>query len=93
MGPSDLIGGVQIMETKKPRRAIGNFTARKNTKNSWQIQIDHGRDSITGKRLRAYENLKGTRREAERRLSALLIKLESGDHIQQSTSRTSQNGG
>ena len=62
------------METKKPRRAIGNITARKNTKSSWQIQIDQGRDSITGKRLRSYENLKGTRREAERRLSALLRK-------------------
>ena len=72
------------METKKPRRAIGNITARKNTKSSWQIQIDQGRDSITGKRLRSYENLKGTRREAERRLSALLRKLESGDHIEPS---------
>ena len=72
------------METKKPRRAIGNITARKNTKNSWQIQIDQGRDPITGKRLRSYENLKGTRREAERRLSALLRKLESGDHIETS---------
>ena len=72
------------METKKPRRAIGNITARKNTKNSWQIQIDQGRDPFTGKRLRSYENLKGTRREAERRLSALLRKLESGDHIEPS---------
>ena len=74
------------METKKPRRAIGNITARKNTKNSWQIQIDQGRDPITGKRLRSYENLKGTRREAERRLSALLRKLESGERFVQAWS-------
>ena len=72
------------MESKPTRRAIGNITARKSTKNSWQIQIDRGRDPVTGKRLRSYENVKGTKRYAERRLATLLRNLESGDHIEPS---------
>jgi len=72
------------MESKPTRRAIGNITARKSTKNSWQIQIDRGRDPVTGKRLRSYENLKGTKRDAERKLVTLLRNLESGDHIEPS---------
>ena len=72
------------MESKPIRRAIGNITARKNTKNSWQIQVDQGRDPVTGKRLRSYENIKGTKRDAERRLAYLIRKLESGDHIEPS---------
>ena len=72
------------MGSKPTRRAIGNITARKSTKNSWQIQIDRGRDPVTGKRLRSYENVKGTKRYAERRLATLLRNLESGDHIEPS---------
>ena len=72
------------MESKPIRRAIGNITARKNTKNSWQIQVDQGRDPATGKRLRSYENIKGAKRDAERRLAYLIRKLESGDHIEPS---------
>ena len=55
------------MESKPIRRAIGNITARKNTTYIWQIQVDQGRDPVTGKRLRSYENIRGTKRDAERR--------------------------
>jgi integrase len=51
---------------------------RKRSKRSWEICVDIGRDPSTGKRLRHFENIKGLKSEAEKRLHELLNNLEKG---------------
>jgi len=54
---------------------------RQRTKGSWEITIDVGRDPATGKRRRHSETIRGTKRDAERRLAELLVNIERGSYI------------
>ena len=56
---------------------------RQRSKGSWEICIDVGTDSSTGKRRRHFESVKGTKREAQHRLAELLINIEQGTYIKQ----------
>ena len=56
---------------------------RKRSKQSWEICVDIGRDPSTGKRLRHFENVRGTKRDAQRRLAELTITVEQGTYIKQ----------
>ena len=54
---------------------------RQRAKDSWQITIDVGRDPSTGKRLRHFERVKGSKRDAQRRLHELLVNVEQGRYV------------
>ena len=54
---------------------------RQRSKGSWEICIDIGRDPATGKRRRHFEGIKGSKKDAERRLHELLHSLEQGSYI------------
>jgi len=54
---------------------------RKRSKGSWEIYLDAGRDPGTGRRLRHYETIGGTKREAEQRLAELKVSIEKGTYI------------
>ena len=45
---------------------------KKRSKNSWTIVLDRGRDPATGKRRQQWVSVKGTKRDAERKLAELL---------------------
>jgi integrase len=60
------------------RRARGSIRPR--GKASWEIAVSGGKDS-TGRRLRLVENLKGTKRDAERRLAELLALADKGSLV------------
>ncbi len=51
---------------------------RKRSKGSWEIYLDAGSDPGTGRRLRHYETIKGTKREAKQRLAELEVSIEKG---------------
>jgi len=51
---------------------------RKRSKGSWEIVIDLGRDSTSGKRRQHWETVKGSKREADKRLAELLLNHENG---------------
>lgn len=51
---------------------------RRRGRASWELTVDLGRDG-TGKRLRRFSNVKGTRRDAERELSSVIHALASGN--------------
>jgi integrase len=57
---------------------------RKRSKGSWEITIDTGRDPMTGDRRRHFENVRGTKREAQSRLAELLVEIEQGTYIKRS---------
>jgi len=48
---------------------------------SWSIVIDIARDPETGKRKQQWYSIKGTKKEAEKKLSELLHQLDKGDFI------------
>jgi integrase len=54
---------------------------RQRSKGSWQICLDIGRDPATGKRLRHFESVKGSKKDAQRRLHEVLHILEQGSYI------------
>ncbi len=51
------------------------------TKGSWSIVVDVGRDQEAGKRRQQWQTVKGTKRDAERELRAILTRLETGAYI------------
>ena len=55
---------------------------RKRSKGSWEIYLDAGRDPGTGRRLRHYETIVGTKREAEQRLAELKVSIGKGSYIE-----------
>ena len=57
---------------------------RQRSKGSWEVCIDTGRDGATGKRLRHFESVKGTKKDAQRRLHELMHTLEQGAYIRPS---------
>jgi len=56
---------------------------RQRSKGRWEICIDVGRDPATGKRLRHFETVKGTKKEAQQRLAELMVSVEQGTYIKQ----------
>ena len=62
---------------------------RRRSKNSWEISLDLGRNS-SGKRLRKFLNVKGSRREADRKLREILSTLDRGLPIDSKTITVSE---
>ena len=54
---------------------------RKRSKGSWEIYLDIGLDPLTGKRLRHYETIKGSKKPAKQRLAELEVSIEKGSYI------------
>lgn len=54
---------------------------RKRGKDSYSIAVSLGRDPATGRYKYVWEGVKGTRREAEKRLSELLHRLDTGAFV------------
>ena len=57
----------------------GHITKR--AKGSWSIVLDMGRDPATGRRRQQWVTVKGTKREAERKLAQLQHTLDTGEYI------------
>jgi len=57
---------------------------RQRSRGSWEITIDTGRDPATGKRLRHYETLEGTKKAVQQRMHELLHTLEQGTYVRPS---------
>jgi len=51
------------------------------TKGSWEITIDIDKDPATGKRLRHFESVKGSKKDAQRRLAELQVEVEKGTYV------------
>jgi integrase len=60
----------------------GHITKR--GKNSYTIVLSLGNDPATGKRKQHWESVKGTKKEAEKRLSELLSQLDTGGFVKPS---------
>ena len=58
---------------------------RKRGKHSWGIVVDVGYDPETGKRLQKWISVKGTKRDAERRLAEVITGLDTGTFVEPST--------
>ena len=58
----------------------GHITKR--GKDSYTIVLDLGRDPETGKRKQQWVSVKGTKKDAEKRLSELLSQLDNGIYVQ-----------
>ena len=57
----------------------GSIKKRVNKKgHSWQITIEMPKDPITGKRVRKYRTVYGTKKEAEREMHKFIDELEKG---------------
>ena len=56
---------------------------RQRSKNKWEITIDTGRDVASGKRLRHFETVSGTKNAAQHRLAELLVSIEQGAYVKQ----------
>ena len=54
---------------------------RQRSKGSWEVAIDVGRDPSTGKRQQHWETIRGTKRDAERRMNELLHSLTVGTYV------------
>jgi integrase len=54
---------------------------RQRSKGSWEVCVDIGRDLAIGKRLRHFESIKGTKKDAQRRLHELLHAVEKGAYV------------
>ena len=60
----------------------GSIRRRENDKgHSWQITIELPKDPITGKRVRRYKTVEGTKKEAERAMAEYIRELEKGYHV------------
>jgi len=54
---------------------------RQRSKGSWELTLDAGKDPANGRRLRLFETVKGTKKDAQRRLAELLVSIEKGGYI------------
>ena len=54
---------------------------RRRGEHSWEIKIDCGRDEATGKRLIHYYSVKGTKQDANQKLTALLKSQDDGAYV------------
>ena len=57
----------------------GSYRKRKTkTGHDWQITVELPKDPITGKRVRRYKTVEGTKKEAERAMRDFINELEKG---------------
>src|SRR5271165_5434657 len=54
---------------------------RRRGEHSWELKFDAGRDTLTGKRIIRYHSVKGTKRDAERKLTELLSSVDNGSYV------------
>ena len=54
---------------------------RKRAKGSWTIVLDYGTDSDTGKRRQHWSTIRGTKKEADKKLSELLHQIDIGNFV------------
>ena len=54
---------------------------RQPSKGSWEITIDIGADPSTGSRQRHFETVRGTKKDAQKRLAELLVSIEKGGYV------------
>ena len=47
----------------------------------WEVRAEAGRDPVSGKRRQISRTVRGTKREAQRKLNALLAELDQGTHV------------
>ena len=54
---------------------------RQRSKGSWEIFYDMGADPVTGKRRQKSQTVKGTKRDAQRRLREVLLSIEQSSYV------------
>jgi len=54
---------------------------RQRSKGSWEIFYDVGADPVTGRRRQKSQTVKGTKRDAQRRLREILLSLEQSSYV------------
>jgi integrase len=59
-------------------------TIKQRSKGSWSLILDTGKDSATGKRRQQWFTVRGTKKEAERRLAELINEIDKGIYIKPS---------
>lgn len=59
----------------------GNIQKRDKKGHKWQITVDLPHDPVTGKRVRKYKTVTGTKKEAERAMHEFIRELEKGYHV------------
>jgi len=55
---------------------------RRRGERSWELKFDVGRDAATGKRKIQYHSVKGTKRQAEIKLTELLAAVNAGSYVE-----------
>lgn len=71
--------------------ATGNIREMKTkTGISYQITIEGGYDELTGKRIRAYKNVKGSKREAKSVMHKMITEMEEGKLTQRNNKTVSE---
>ena len=71
--------------------ATGIIRERKtNSGVSYQITIEGGYDELTGKRIRAYKNVKGSKREAKSVMHRMITEMEQGKLTQRNNKTVSE---
>jgi integrase len=55
---------------------------RRRGERSWELKFDLGIDPLTGKRVTKYVSFKGSRREAQAKLTELLAAVAKGSHVE-----------
>lgn len=63
---------------------------KKQGKDSWRIRYELPRDPATGKRRQGSETVRGTKKDAERRLREILSEIDSGAHLEPSRMTTGE---
>ena len=56
-------------------------TIRKRAQSSWTIILDIGRDPATGKRRQQWISVRGTKRDAEKRLAEVVNQVDNGAFV------------
>lgn len=59
----------------------GNIQPRDKKGRKWQITVDLPHDPVTGKRVRKYKTVTGTKKEAERAMHEFIRELEKGYYV------------
>ncbi|MGB6058568.1 MAG: tyrosine-type recombinase/integrase [Microthrixaceae bacterium] len=47
----------------------------------WEVRAEAGRDPVTGKRRQVSRTVRGTKREAQKKLNAIVAELDQGNHV------------
>ena len=63
---------------------------RERSKGRYEITVDRGKNSETGKRLRHFETVKGTKKDAQRRLHELLLSIDNHTYVKPTRMTVSQ---